>query len=36
MIRIIKVIIVGDAGMAHEEFKDKNGNYSGPNGGLSG
>ena len=31
-----KVIIVGDAGMAPEEFKDKNGNYSGPNGGLSG
>ncbi len=31
-----KVIIVGDAGMAPEEFFDKNGNYSGPNGGLSG
>lgn len=31
-----KVIIVGDAGMAPEEFLDKNGNYSGPNGGLSG
>ena len=31
-----KVIIVGDAGMAEEEFLDKNGNYSGPNGGLSG
>ena len=31
-----KVIIVGDAGMAPEEFLDKNGNYSGPNNGLSG
>ena len=31
-----KVIIVGDAGMAPEEFYDKNGNYSGPNNGLSG
>lgn len=31
-----KVIIVGDAGMAEEEFLDKNGNYSGPNDGLSG
>lgn len=31
-----KVIIVGDAGMAPEEYLDKNGNYSGPNGGLSG
>ena len=31
-----KVIIVGDAGMAPEEFHDKNGNYSGPNNGLSG
>lgn len=31
-----KVIIVGDAGMAPEEFLDSNGNYSGPNGGLSG
>lgn len=31
-----KVIIVGDAGMAPEEFLDKNGNYSGPNDGLSG
>lgn len=31
-----KVIIVGDAGMAPEEFMDKNGNYSGPNNGLSG
>ncbi len=31
-----KVIVVGDAGMAPEEFLDKNGNYSGPNGGLSG
>lgn len=31
-----KVIIVGDAGMASEEYLDKNGNYSGPNGGLSG
>ncbi len=31
-----KVIIVGDAGMAPEEFLDKHGNYSGPNGGLSG
>ncbi|MCR5837999.1 MAG: VWA containing CoxE family protein [Lachnospiraceae bacterium] len=31
-----KVIIVGDAGMAEEEYYDKNGNYSGPNGGLSG
>ena len=27
-----KVIIVGDAGMAPEEFKDKNGNYSGLSG----
>lgn len=31
-----KVIIVGDAGMAEEEYLDKNGNYSGPNNGLSG
>ena len=31
-----KVIIIGDAGMAPEEFLDKNGNYSGPNNGLSG
>lgn len=31
-----KVIIVGDAGMAPEEYLDKNGNYSGPNNGLSG
>lgn len=31
-----KVIVVGDAGMAPEEYYDKNGNYSGPNNGLSG
>lgn len=31
-----KVIIVGDAQMAPEELLDKNGNYRGPNGGLSG
>lgn len=31
-----KVIIVGDAGMAPEEFLDRNGNYSGPNNGLTG
>ncbi len=31
-----RVVIVGDAGMAPEEFLDKNGNYSGPNDGLSG
>lgn len=31
-----KVIIVGDAGMASEEYLNKNGNYSGPNNGLSG
>lgn len=31
-----KVIIVGDAQMAPEELFDKNGNYSGPNDGLSG
>ena len=31
-----KVIIVGDAQMAPEELLDKNGNYRGPNDGLSG
>ena len=31
-----KVIIVGDAQMAPEELFDKNGNYKGPNDGLSG
>ncbi|MDD6202858.1 MAG: VWA containing CoxE family protein [Lachnospiraceae bacterium] len=31
-----KVIIVGDAAMAPEELYSENGNYRGPNGGLSG
>lgn len=31
-----KVIIVGDAAMAPEELYSKNGNYRGPNGGLTG
>jgi len=31
-----KVIIVGDAGMAPEEYLDKNGSFSSPNAGLSG
>ena len=31
-----KVIIVGDAAMAPEELYSKDGNYRGPNGGLSG
>lgn len=31
-----KVIIVGDAGMAPEEYLDKNGSFNGPNNGLSG
>ena len=31
-----KVIIVGDAQMAPEELFDKNGNYRGPNDGMSG
>lgn len=31
-----KVIIIGDAAMAPEELLDVNGNYRGPNGGMSG
>ncbi|MGN0389516.1 MAG: VWA containing CoxE family protein, partial [Wujia sp.] len=31
-----KVIIVGDAQMAPEELFDRNGNYRGPNDGMSG